>query len=152
MNITGDYIAPDTIEHIIEGDSSIKKSLDFNNSPKAPVTILTEHSQIENQLNITGDPLMNKIERRPVISRKLTRTKSLTINEQMHFVKKKFYIRKNQFDITASLVYGLNVSLVHITLLVMILFAVKFPDVEKAAKYDEAFTKIGEKGLSDLHT
>ena len=44
MNITGDYIAPDTIEHIIEGDSSIKKSLDFNNSPKAPVTILTEHS------------------------------------------------------------------------------------------------------------
>ena len=54
----------------------------------------------------------------------------------MQQVKKKFFIRKNQFDISFSLVYGLNVSLVHITLLVMILFAVKFPDIEKAEMYD----------------
>ena len=54
----------------------------------------------------------------------------------MQQVKKKFFIRKNQFDISFSLVYGLNVSLIHITLLVMILFAVKFPDISKAEMYD----------------
>ena len=47
--------------------------------------------------------------------------------------------------------YGLNVSLVHITLFVMILFAVKFPDVEKAAKYDVEYEQHLADGHTDLH-
>ena len=37
------------------------------------------------------------------------------------------------------MVYALNVSLVHLTLLMMSLAFVKWPDVDKARKFDEEF-------------
>lgn len=39
--------------------------------------------------------------------------------------------RKNQFDATAALVYGLNISLIHFALFIMTVFIVKWPNVDK---------------------
>ena len=50
--------------------------------------------------------------------------------------KKKINIRKNQFDITAALSYGLNVSLVHFTLFFMIIIFVRWPNIDQAALMD----------------
>jgi hypothetical protein len=49
--------------------------------------------------------------------------------------KRHVHIRKNQFDSTAALVYGLNVSLVHFTLF-FVSFTIKKPDEDKAKQYD----------------
>ena len=50
--------------------------------------------------------------------------------------KEKIFVRRNQFDITATLGYGINVSLVHFTLFLMVLCIVRWPDPELAEKYD----------------
>lgn len=57
----------------------------------------------------------------------------------MQHLKKHIHIRKNQFDNTAALVYGLNVSLVHLTLLMMYVIIIKWPNHEKAVQFDEEF-------------
>lgn len=51
--------------------------------------------------------------------------------------KIELHVRKNQFDNTAALVYGLNVSLIHFALFVMIAFVVHWPDIEMAKLYDD---------------
>ena len=47
------------------------------------------------------------------------------------------HVRKNQFDNTAALAYGLNVSLIHFALFCMICFVAYWPDTEKAKEFDE---------------
>jgi hypothetical protein len=47
------------------------------------------------------------------------------------------HVRKNQFDYTIALTYGLNVSLIHFALFVMTAFIVQWPDQEKAKTLDE---------------
>ena len=46
------------------------------------------------------------------------------------------HVRKNQFDNTAAITYGLNVSIIHLALFVMIAFVVHWPDSDKAAEFD----------------
>jgi hypothetical protein len=65
--------------------------------------------------------------------------------------KKEMHVRKNQFDNTAAIVYGMNVSLIHFALFVMIAFIAKWPDSEKAAQFEldhieiDFIKHIGEK-------
>ena len=62
-----------------------------------------------------------------------------TINDHIVSDRKILQIRKNQFDATAALVYGLNISLIHFALFVMTAFIVKWPDIEKAKRFDRAY-------------
>ena len=71
-------------------------------------------------------------------SQKMTKVYS-TINDHVVSDKKIIQIRKNQFDATAALVYGLNISLIHFALFIMTAFIVKWPDIEKAKKFDRAY-------------
>ena len=50
--------------------------------------------------------------------------------------KTEIHVRKNQIDFTAAIVYGLNVSLIHFALFVVIAFIVHYPDEEQAKAYD----------------
>jgi hypothetical protein len=45
------------------------------------------------------------------------------------------HVRKNQFDNTAALSYGLNVSLIHFALFCMIIITY-WPDINKAKEFD----------------
>jgi hypothetical protein len=54
-------------------------------------------------------------------------------------------VRKNQFDATAALVYGLNISLIHFALFIMTVFVVKWPDTSKAKQFDDAYMADGSK-------
>ena len=45
-------------------------------------------------------------------------------------------VRRNQFDISTTLSYGLNVSLVHFSLFIMVTTIVKWPDVDRAKELD----------------
>lgn len=54
-------------------------------------------------------------------------------------LKRVNYVRKNQFDNTASLAYGLNVSLVYFTLFFISVVFVKWPNLEAANKFDSEF-------------
>jgi hypothetical protein len=44
--------------------------------------------------------------------------------------KTEMHVKKNQYDFTAALVYGLNVSLIHFALFVMVAFVAHWPDTE----------------------
>lgn len=46
------------------------------------------------------------------------------------------HVRKNQFDMTAALAYGLNVSLIHFALFIMVAFIAYWPDTDKAVEFD----------------
>ena len=78
----------------------------------------------------------------------MPRSKGFVIKQKIKELKRRFYISKNQFDSTYFLVYGLGVSLVHLTLFIFLVFAIRFPDVEKAEYYDRLFK---EKGSPDIH-
>ena len=51
---------------------------------------------------------------------------------------KTYQIKKLYFDKTSGLVYGLGVSLIHLAMF-LAMFAVKWPDTEKAAAYDKEY-------------
>ena len=51
--------------------------------------------------------------------------------------KSKLHIRKNQFDFTVAIAYGLNLSLIHFAMFVMIAFVVHWPDQDQAKKFDQ---------------
>ena len=50
------------------------------------------------------------------------------------------FIKKNQYDPTAGFFYALGCSLLHFSLLVVILF-VKKPDLSLAKEYDEEYRR-----------
>ena len=56
--------------------------------------------------------------------------------------KTEMHVRKNQIDFTAAIVYGLNVSLIHLALFVMIAFVVKWPNSDQAQLYDEQHVEV----------
>lgn len=53
---------------------------------------------------------------------------------------KHYQIKKLYFDKTSGLVYGLGVSLIHLAMF-LAMFAVKWPDTEKAATFDKEYEK-----------
>lgn len=61
------------------------------------------------------------------------------IKELLQQQKRHIHVRKNQFDNTAAMVYGLNVSLVHLTLFLMSVAFVKWPDTDRAKIFDQEF-------------
>lgn len=50
-------------------------------------------------------------------------------------------VRKNTFDATAALVFGLNISLIHFALFIMTVFVVRYPNVDKAIEFDVAYSR-----------
>ena len=58
--------------------------------------------------------------------------KTKSINDIVKSDRRVLQIRKNQFDATAALVYGLNISLIHFALFIMTVFIVRYPNVDLA--------------------
>ena len=61
---------------------------------------------------------------------------NIDILEDLEKRKKVLNVRRNQFDISGTLSYGLNVSLVHLSLFIMVTCLVKWPDIEKTIEFD----------------
>ena len=62
-----------------------------------------------------------------------------TINDLVKSDRRILQIQKNQFDATASLVYGLNISLIHFALFIMIAFVAQWPNVEMGKHLDRNY-------------
>ena len=62
---------------------------------------------------------------------------NIDILEDIEKRKKVLNVRRNQFDISGTLSYGLNVSLVHFSLFIMVTCIVRWPDIEKARELDK---------------
>lgn len=54
---------------------------------------------------------------------------------QVEEIKKEFNIKKNQIDFTASIIYSLGCSLIHMAMLFTTFFVDK-PNIEKAREFD----------------
>ena len=67
----------------------------------------------------------------------------------MNFVPKKTYIKKNQYDPTAGILYGVGCSLIHLAMFITMFF-IKFPDVEKARKIDQNYFETVKKNDTEL--
>ena len=53
-------------------------------------------------------------------------------------------MKKSQFDGMAAVFYSYNVSLIHLTLVIMLIGFVKRPDIDKAKELDQKFDEFSK--------